>query len=466
MFKYILKRVLIFIPTLLVISVMVFLLNMYAPGDPVYNIAGIDPNSSKPLTPEAYNAIRGELGLDLPVFYFTMSSIAYPDTLYRIPKKEHKATLGRLINDHGNWEEIREYHRSIEALESRVLEIPRDSLNPKALIKIKEKVRGLYRIHEDIKIQKSLESMEKPIASAPSTSILQPFLEDTRTKYQTMVNNPTKWKTKVPTLNWYGFKNQYHRWFSRFVQFDFGKSYQSKRPISEEIGERIFWTMLISFISIILTYVIAIPLGVFSARKKDTLADSTVTTILFILYSLPSFWVATLLIVFLCQPEYVDWFPPYGIGDPAPDAGFFETFRIRAYHLILPLFCWTYASLAFLSRQMRGGMLSVLRQDYVRTARAKGVDERKVIWKHSIRNSLLPVITLFGNIFPLMISGSIVIEILFSLPGMGQYLYQAIVAQNFPVVSTIVMMAALLTMIGYLVVDILYAVVDPRITFD
>ena len=223
--------------------------------------------------------------------------------------------------------------------------------------------------------------------------------------------------------------------------------------------------MLISVISLIIVYLLSIPLGVFSARKKDTRADSIVTTILFILYSLPSFWIATLLIVFLCNPEYIEWFPPYGVGD-VEGKGFFEGFKIRAYHLILPLFCWSYGSLAFLSRQMRGGMLSVLRQDYVRTARAKGVDERKVVWKHAIRNSLLPIITLFGNIFPLMISGSIVIEIIFSLPGMGQYLYQAIVFKNFPVVSTIVMMLGFLTMLGFLIVDILYAVVDPRIKFD
>jgi len=223
--------------------------------------------------------------------------------------------------------------------------------------------------------------------------------------------------------------------------------------------------MLISVISLIIVYLLSIPLGVFSARKKDTRADSVVTTILFILYSLPSFWIATLLIVFMCNPEYLEWFPPYGVGN-VEGKGFFETFQIRAYHLILPLFCWSYGSLAFLSRQMRGGMLSVLRQDYVRTARAKGIDERKVVWKHAIRNSLLPIITIFGSVFPAMISGSIVIEIIFSLPGMGQYLYQAIVFKNFPVVSTIVMMLGLLTMVGYLIVDILYAVVDPRIRFD
>ncbi len=465
MFKYIIKRILIFIPTLLIISIMVFVLNMYAPGDPVYNMAGIDPQSSKPLTPEAYASIKKDLGLDKPAFYFTLSSKAYPDTLYRIPKKEHQNLLSRLVGTYGNWDEVRAYHKSVENIEAAVNSIPKDSLNPKALIKIKERVRGLYAEYEDEKIQKDFEVADRYITSTPSTSVLTPLMADMKSKYAAMVNNPTTWKLKVPKFNWYGTNNQYHTWFIKFIQFDFGKSYQSKRPISEEIGERIFWTMLISVISLIIVYLLSIPLGVFSARKKDTRADSIVTTILFILYSLPSFWIATLLIVFMCNPEYLEWFPPYGVGD-VEGKGFFEGFKIRAYHLILPLFCWSYGSLAFLSRQMRGGMLSVLRQDYVRTARAKGIDERKVVWKHAIRNSLLPIITIFGSVFPAMISGSIVIEIIFSLPGMGQYLYQAIVFKNFPVVSTIVMMLGLLTMIGYLIVDILYAVVDPRIRFD
>jgi len=466
MFKYIIKRILIFIPTLLIISVMVFMLNMYAPGDPVYNMAGIDPQSSKPLTPEAYASIKKDLGLDKPPFYFTLGSKAYPDTLYRIPKKEHQNLLSRLVGTYGNWDEVRAYHKSIGAMESAVNSIPKDSLNPKALIKIKERVRGLYALHVDDRVQNNFEVADRYITSTPSTSVLSPLMADMKSKYASMVNNPTTWKLKVPKFNWYGLNNQYHTWFSKFIRFDFGKSYQSKRPISEEIGERIYWTMLISIISLIIVYLLSIPLGVFSARKKDTRADSVVTTILFVLYSLPSFWIATLLIVFMCNPEYLEWFPPYGVGDVPEGTGFFKTFRIRAYHLILPLFCWSYGSLAFLSRQMRGGMLSVLRQDYVRTARAKGVDERKVVWKHAIRNSLLPIITLFGNIFPLMISGSIVIEIIFSLPGMGQYLYQAIVFKNFPVVSTIVMMLGFLTMLGFLIVDILYAVVDPRIKFD
>ncbi len=224
-------------------------------------------------------------------------------------------------------------------------------------------------------------------------------------------------------------------------------------------------TMTISLISIFFTYLIAVPLGVFSARKKGKFSDNVTTTGLFILYSLPNFWIATLMIIYLCQPQYLNWFPAYGLGEVDPSMGFFERLGIRAYHIVLPLICWTYGSLAYLSRQMRGGMLNVLSLDYIRTARAKGLEENTVIWKHAFRNSLLPVITLFANVFPLMISGSIVIEVIFSLPGMGKMLLDAIVFKDFPVVFTLVMMTSLLTMIGYLIADILYAIVDPRITY-
>ena len=155
----------------------------------------------------------------------------------------------------------------------------------------------------------------------------------------------------------------------------------------------------------------------------------------------------------------------FGVGEVAADAGFWETLRVRSYHLFLPLLCWTYPSLAFLSRQMRGGMLTVLRQDFIRTARAKGLEEKKIIWKHAFRNSLLPIITLFAGVFPRMISGSIAIEVIFSIPGMGSTMLSAIDAKDFPLVFTIVMFSAILTIIGYLIADILYAVVDPRITY-
>ncbi len=464
MLTYILKRILIFIPTLLTISVLIFMLSVLAPGDPVEKMLGATPEG-EPIPIEAYNAMRKQLGMDLPTFYFSMSSKAYPDTLYKIPKQAHRDNLARIVGEHGNWPEIDKYYKNASKMFDSAYKIERDSLNPKALIKIKELSELLLIRYKDKDITRAFKKLKPHIESTPSTATMLPLYNETLQSYTTVTSTQTKWKNMVPAFIWYGTNNQYHRWFSKFVTGDFGLSYVDKRPIADKIGDYMYWTVILTLISVLLTYLIAVPLGVFSARKKDTTTDSVLTTMLFVLYSLPSFWVATLLITFLCQPDYLNWFPPYGIGEVTENTGFFEKLGIRAYHFVLPLFCWTYGSLAFLSRQMRGGMLSVLRQDYIRTAHAKGLSGGKVIWKHAFRNSLLPIITIFANIFPRMIAGSIIIELIFTIPGMGRLLFEAIRYPDHPMVFTIVMLAAFLTMVGYLIADVLYAVADPRITF-
>jgi peptide/nickel transport system permease protein len=173
-----------------------------------------------------------------------------------------------------------------------------------------------------------------------------------------------------------------------------------------------------------------------------------------------------MLVIFTTTDEYgMNWFPTFGLGDVTPDMNALEVFSERGFHLLLPLFCLIPGRLAYLSRQMRGAVLSIFRMDYIRTARAKGLSEEKVVWVHAFRNSLIPLITLFAGIFPAAISGSFIIEIIFSIPGMGQVAYAALVARDYPMVFTVMMFSAFLTLIGTLVADIMYALVDPRISY-
>ena len=205
---------------------------------------------------------------------------------------------------------------------------------------------------------------------------------------------------------------------------------------------------------------------------KGSYMDNLSTTVLFILYSLPSFWIGTLLIVFFTTKNYglmYDWFPTSGVQSMElannPDVSFTEKYMDILYHLFLPTFCITISSFAYLSRQMRGAMLGVLRQDYIRTADSKGLSEHKVIWKHAFRNSLFPIITLFSSVFPRALSGAIAIELIYNVPGMGVLVLRAIGERDWPIVFTVAVLAAILTMIGNLIADILYAVVDQRISF-
>lgn len=484
MLQYVLKRILIFIPTLLIISLITFAISTNAPGDPVEQMltsqSGEGQAANLQASEKAYLELRKELGLDLPIFYFSLSNMASSDTLHRVAKNFHRDNLDRLTYEYGNWEQISDYYKSSRDLELATFGVKKDSLNRTPLIAIKESVNEILRKHEDANLQVQFSQIKEKIKTAPSLAVIEGPINKVTDSYSKMTSNTSGWKNYIPSLKFYGTENQYHRWFfgdkpwfgeddgkwssAGFIRGDFGKSYRDRRPVSSVLWEALRYTFLISFLSILLTYLIAIPLGVFSAKNSGSIGDQLVTTVLFILYSLPSFWIAVMAITYFGGGDYFDWFPPYFAPDF--DGGFFSDAKEMAYYLVLPLMCWTYGSLAYLSRQMRGGMLTVLGQDYIRTAKAKGLNDRSVTWKHAMRNSLLPIITIFAAVFPAAIGGGLVLEIIFSIPGMGKLGYEAVVARNYPIVFAVMMFSAILTLIGYLVADILYAVVDPRISYS
>jgi peptide/nickel transport system permease protein len=260
---------------------------------------------------------------------------------------------------------------------------------------------------------------------------------------------------------------QYALWVSKIVRLDFGRSYKDNRPVTEKILERLPVTLQINIIALLLTYFLAVPLGIFSATHQHTRADRAVTTALFVLYSLPSFWVATVLILFVGGGDFLHWFPISGISSlDAEKLAFWPWFKDRVWHLVLPVFCLTYASLAYVSRQMRAGMLETIRQDYIRTARAKGLSEKVVILRHAFRNSLIPIITLLGFLLPAMLGGSVIIESIFTIPGMGLLGFEAILSRDYPVVMAISTISAFLTLLGLLLSDIAYALVNPTISLE
>ncbi|MBL8006774.1 MAG: ABC transporter permease [Ignavibacteria bacterium] len=259
---------------------------------------------------------------------------------------------------------------------------------------------------------------------------------------------------------------QYVIWMANMLQGDFGNSFKDNRPVIDKIIERLPITVTISILSFTLIYLIAIPIGIYSAAKQYSFIDRTTTVILFVLYSLPSFWVATLAIIFLCNVEYIKIFPTSGIkSEDFASLTSFGKFTDLAKHFFLPVVISSLTSFAFLSRQMRSSMLEVIRQDYIRTARAKGLSERKVVLKHALRNSLIPIITLVGGILPAMIGGSVIMETIFTIPGIGQLAFQAILDRDYPMIMAELVLASILTVVGILLVDIFYSFVDPRIAF-
>lgn len=472
MFRYILNRVGLFIPTLIAISFISFVISLNAPGDPVevmmQGSADVQ-NANQEIGEKQYLQKRHELGLDLPVFYFSLSSIAKPDTLYRIHKPTERKMLKKMIAEYGNWQYIEKYFLTLKKFEKAFYNTKTsDEKSQELYIKTQIKLSELKSNYEYKYIKINLDTLENIFKKHADFSNAVLYLNELRTAIENVKAHPQRWKNYIPRIHWYGHKNQYHRWLINFIKGDFGYSYQDKRPVREKIPEAVQWSLIISFISVLLAYSISIPLGVHSATHRNSLSDRIATIGVFTLYSLPPFWIATMLIIFFAGGDYFHWFPASGVQDTmhSKDWSFLKRLNDWIWHLCLPIFCVTYSSFAFISRQMRVGMLENIRQDYVRTARAKGLSEKTVIWKHAFRNSIIPIITLLGNVLPLLISGSVIIETIFSIPGMGRLSFNAIHARDYPTIIAVFTLSGFLTLLGMLLSDILYVLVDPRISFS
>lgn len=259
---------------------------------------------------------------------------------------------------------------------------------------------------------------------------------------------------------------QYGKWMKRMVTLDFGESYSDHRPVMEKIRRAFPITILLNILTIIIIYVVSIPIGIVTALRPQSWWDYGSAILLFVLYSLPSFWVAAILMTYLAGGDYLNLFPIMGISSfGAEELPWYEYVANVAWHLVLPVVCLTYGGFAFLARFARSNMLEVIRQDFIRTARAKGLSEWAVIIRHGFRNSLVPLVSLMGTLLPALLGGSVIIEQIFSIPGMGRLGFQSVLQRDYPTIMALTAIEAVLTLVGILISDLLYAVVDPRIRY-
>ncbi|MBQ7607283.1 MAG: ABC transporter permease [Desulfovibrionaceae bacterium] len=256
---------------------------------------------------------------------------------------------------------------------------------------------------------------------------------------------------------------QYTNWLVRLIHFDFGNSMSADaRPVMTKILERLPLTVTMNVISIVLTLLIAIPAGIFSACRQNSLWDHALTILVFLGFAMPSFWLALLLMgLFGIDLQLL---PLSGLTSMEYEhLGPFDKFLDLAAHLTLPILVYTVGNLAGMSRYMRSCMLEVLRQDYMLTAQAKGLSPWRVLVHHGMRNALLPVITLLGLSIPGLIGGSVIIESIFALPGLGNLFYSAVMARDYTMIMGNLVLGSILTLAGNLVADICYGLADPRI---
>ncbi len=454
MLQYIFKRILYFIPTFLIVSLIIFFLSKAAGEFLRCEEVQFGEVSIEDCKIEAH-----QKGYDKPIFYFIFSTAAHPDTLYKIFREERRNALHQLIGQYGNWSEISRYKQALQQFEEQVDATRLNQNNRKGIAKLQKAINLLFVSAKDPVINSQLTKIEAVITDS-SFLVLQPHALAVSNAYMAIKEQATPNKLVIPAINWYGINNQYHFWITNFLSGNFGISIRDSNPVMDKIKARLPWTLYISIPAILLIYLIAVPLGIYTAVYRDSNFDKIITTSLLLIYSLPVFWIGTMLVNFFTTPEYgMKWFPSIGLNGN-------ELTWDNITRLILPIFCVTYGSLAFMTRQMRSSMLNTLQQDFIRTAKAKGLSSSAVIWKHAFRNSLFPLITIFGAVLPSAFAGSIIVEYIFNIEGMGWLLLKSIRSTDWPVVYAILMISAILTMVGLLIADILYVIADPRVRLD
>jgi peptide/nickel transport system permease protein len=256
---------------------------------------------------------------------------------------------------------------------------------------------------------------------------------------------------------------QYWSWVTRLVRLDFGRSFSpDARPVLEKIGERLPITLLLNIVELMIIVTLAIPIGVLSATRQYSTFDKITTVFVFVGFATPDFWLALMLMILF--GVQLGWLPISGLRSPTWEyLAFWKQQWDFVAHLALPILVATFGGLAGFSRYMRQSMLEVVRQDYIQSARAKGLPESVVIGKHALRNALLPIVTILGLSLPGLIGGSVIVESIFAIPGMGQLMVQAVFERDYPVIMGNLVIVATLTLVANLIADLTYSLVDPRI---
>lgn len=396
---------------------------------------------------------RKSWGLDLPLFYVGFGTWAEPDTLYKISNKNtQKAALVALQKSGKDWAEIQVYFKEIYTLKRQFQIIQNQHLNDSNYFdyaRINQEIYSLLQESESDKINNSLSEIElfytQNQLQLPDFTLLthkNPF--STAGKFNI--------KNYIPKISFYGLSNQYHQWLVKVLQGDFGKSYRTNQAVSERIGDFVTRSAMFALLSFFFAFLIAIPLGVLKTAYQNSLFDKSTDAFIFIINALPAFVIGIFLIIIFANPDIFNWF--------LPAYSYTGSWFSRA---TLPLIAYTVGSAASLTAFIHSLLTAEMQQDYIRTAQAKGLQARLIYIRHAFKNILIPLLSNSASLLPSLIGGSITLEYVFSIGGMGEEAFIAIQSLDIPMVLAIMTLTGLLTVLGYMITDTLSIWIDKRI---
>ncbi len=481
---YVLRRLLLMIPTFIGISLILFVVLNLAPGRPGAAASGdLGASMRGQRTQESYRIFREQFNLDKPVLLNTRFALERADVeaALRAAAGEAPATAAERISAQERLEDFGGY------AVPHLVAILRDA-DAAGERRTRDAAAHFLGLAARRPLEDPFHPSPSPELKARNRAIDAENARLRQLRYALEDPEETKRRALAGWLAWYGrhaarwdydtgdrlrillLETRFATYWRNLLRLDFGVSLVSREPVLATLLSKLPYSLGLSVTSLLLAYALSIPLGIYSAVIKDSRSDRSLTVTLFLLYSLPSFFVATLLLFFFSQGSDVEalrWFPTGGWRSrEAQELTTLGRIRDVAWHLVLPVTCMTYGSLAALSRYMRTGLLDVIRSDYVRTARAKGLPEWQVIGKHAVRNGLLPILTLLAGLLPAVLGGSVVIEYIFGIPGMGLWVVESIYLRDYNVIMGIQLISTILVLVGILLTDLSYALVDPRIRYQ
>ena len=484
MLTYALKRILIMVPTFFAISLLVFVLLNIGAGDPGTQQAGADgsQDAENSENQESYRIFKEQFGLDKPILVNTRFGLKRADIEGALRARlnvDGSTSLAEQIKAQENLDDWGKYAvpSLIECLKNCADPVLRAKSSQRLAISGQTPLYTEYTERElspeeelrqkteNKKIRKANANLKRNTYTEKDTVERSKSVQEFWTKW--WQTHQSKWDYSVSDkVGIFLLDTRFAKYWGNLLRLDFGKSHINKKPVLETVLQKLKYSLTLAVSSVFLIYLISLPLGIWSSVRQGTIADQVVTFLLFMLYSLPSFFVAVILLNLFTVGEWAI-FPNLGFeSDNADQMTTLEYIKDVLWHVCLPITCMSYGGLAALSRYARTGLLDVIRADYIRTARAKGLPEGVVIIKHAARNGMIPIITLMATLLPVLIGGSVIIEVIFGIPGMGSFIFSSILQKDYNAVMVVLLISSLLTLIGMLLADLAYALVDPRITFN
>ena len=437
---YLTKRILAIIPTLLTLSVLIFVLKSYLPdgivdrylNEALLKNSSIEQREIKGLVRE----IKADLGLDKPIFYFSIRSNVLPDTLNQMYPSGKAVFLEQLLLEYGNPDLVRNYYLLLEEESAS-----NDPERSKVIGSLYSRVDAseVLSFLNDSRIDKN-----DPIRSA----------------FDSMHRGKSYWRPIIPSLTWNGMTNQFHEWVKSVLLLDFGRSIVDNKAVSYKVGRSLINTLWITLPAFLLLLVAGILMGVTIYQSNPKLRKYQ-STVLYALHAMPTFWLSLILIYLFAGQALFNIFPAYGMGAFREGANIIS----RIPFLVLPVSALFLTAIGYIALQVAKALTDEEDKLYITSLRARGLDQTQILWRHQLKNSLFPIITIYSEYLTAVFAGSLVVEVIFSIPGMGKLLYDSVLARDYNVVIGLVIFIALIKLIANLLADISYKLVNPSVDY-